>query len=100
MHCLRLVNEMHNGELSGAELYSSDISLRPSDPTILLDKQAVREFAVDTKTAASVCLLMQIALPVMLFLPSPALLTLKGEICLDLLSISSWVLSMYVLAYL
>ena len=59
------------GDLSGAAIRSTEVTLTP---------RWVRsgEFSVDTKTAGSVCLLIQTILPCLLFAPSKSTLVLKG----------------------
>ncbi|ETO20645.1 hypothetical protein RFI_16570 [Reticulomyxa filosa] len=65
------------GELYGNFDNSTEIYYYPRKDKKHLAKQK-NSFVVDTKTAGSVCLLLQIALPCCLFEPHPMSLTLKG----------------------
>lgn len=68
---LKLVALVCEGELENAVLRATEISLVPA---------CIRsgEFSVDVRTAGSVCLLLQTALPCLLFAPSTSHLSLKG----------------------
>ncbi|KAG0002718.1 hypothetical protein BGZ80_001518 [Entomortierella chlamydospora] len=61
---IRLVNEICNGQLQGDELNSIRIHLSPS-----LLKPAGSRFLADAKTAGSICLMIQVSFPVLLFCP-------------------------------
>ena len=68
---MKLVAVACEGDLQGAAIRSTEVTLNPG---------CVRsgEFSVDTKTAGSVCLLLQTILPCLLFAPSTSTLFLKG----------------------
>ncbi|KAK3700176.1 hypothetical protein QZH41_010619 [Actinostola sp. cb2023] len=68
---LQLVRDVCGGRLEGDSVGSTSITL---DPAKILSGN----FHADTKTAGSICLLMQVALPCLLYGPSTASLTLKG----------------------
>eukprot|EP00771_Trimastix_marina_P002632 gnl/Trimastix_PCT/3774.p1 GENE.gnl/Trimastix_PCT/3774~~gnl/Trimastix_PCT/3774.p1 ORF type:complete len:388 (+),score=83.17 gnl/Trimastix_PCT/3774:56-1165(+) len=68
---LNLINEICGGQLDGAAPNSMEITLRPG---------ALRggNFEADTRTAGSVALMLQAALPPLLFAPVPCTVTLRG----------------------
>uniref|UniRef100_A0A8C1LLL6 RNA 3'-terminal phosphate cyclase n=1 Tax=Cyprinus carpio TaxID=7962 RepID=A0A8C1LLL6_CYPCA len=68
---LELVRDMCNGNLEGATVGSSEITLTPG-------KIKGGNHVADTRTAGSVGLLMQISLPCSLFAQGPSELCLKG----------------------
>ncbi|XP_034529593.1 RNA 3'-terminal phosphate cyclase [Notolabrus celidotus] len=68
---LQLVSDLCSGNLQGATIGSTDISLTPG-------KIRSGDHTADTQTAGSVCLLMQVALPCALFADSSSQLCLKG----------------------
>uniref|UniRef100_A0A673ND89 RNA 3'-terminal phosphate cyclase n=1 Tax=Sinocyclocheilus rhinocerous TaxID=307959 RepID=A0A673ND89_9TELE len=68
---LELVRDMCNGNLEGATVGSSEITLTPG-------KIKGGNHVADTRTAGSVGLLMQISLPCALFAQGPSELCLKG----------------------
>ncbi|XP_056270699.1 RNA 3'-terminal phosphate cyclase [Pseudoliparis swirei] len=68
---LQLVSDLCSGSLQGAAVGSTDISLTPG-------KIQSGNHTADTKTAGSVCLLLQVALPCALFSDSSSRLILKG----------------------
>eukprot|EP01012_Entosiphon_sulcatum_P041561 TRINITY_DN55418_c0_g1_i1.p1 TRINITY_DN55418_c0_g1~~TRINITY_DN55418_c0_g1_i1.p1 ORF type:complete len:391 (+),score=55.74 TRINITY_DN55418_c0_g1_i1:28-1173(+) len=73
---IKLVSEMVNGELAGAEIGSCEVTFRPGAFNS-------GKFTVDTGTAGSCTLLLQIAAPVMLFMAEPSLLTARGGTNVD-----------------
>lgn len=68
---IQLVCELCSGTLSGDKVGSATITFQPSD--IKSGK-----FTGDTKTAGSVCLLIQVALPCLIFAPEKSMLLLRG----------------------
>ncbi|TNM88107.1 RNA 3'-terminal phosphate cyclase [Takifugu rubripes] len=68
---LQLVSDLCSGNLQGAAIGSSDISLTPG-------KIRSGNHVADTQTAGSVCLLLQVALPCSVFADASSQLTLKG----------------------
>lgn len=68
---LELLSEMTGGKLEGAQLGSTQITFYPN-------QIQSGEFLADTKTAGSICLLIQSALPCMLFASGTTRLRLKG----------------------
>ncbi|XP_064385885.1 RNA 3'-terminal phosphate cyclase-like isoform X2 [Halichondria panicea] len=68
---IELLAQMCGGRLKGEGIGSSEVTLCP---------QAIRggHFTADTRTAGSVCLLLQAALPCLLFAPKSSKVTLKG----------------------
>lgn len=68
---LQLVSGLCGGSLQGATLGSTDISLTPG-------KIQQGDYTADTHTAGSVCLLLQVSLPVCAFSDGPSQLCLKG----------------------
>ncbi|XP_028668264.1 RNA 3'-terminal phosphate cyclase [Erpetoichthys calabaricus] len=68
---LELVRDLSDGRLEGAEVGSTEITLFPG-------KIKGGNHVADTKTAGSVSLLLQVALPCALFADSPSVLCLKG----------------------
>lgn len=68
---IRLVRDLCHGKLEGDELGSTEITFHPGE---------LREgaYAADTRTAGSVVLLLQVALPCMLFSGGPTRVSLKG----------------------
>eukprot|EP00794_Sanderia_malayensis_P007830 gene7830-8680_t len=67
----RLVCELCCGTLSGDDVGSTSVTLKP------LSTQA-GNYSADTQTAGSVCLLIQVALPCLVFAPGTSVLLLKG----------------------
>ncbi|XP_031574471.1 RNA 3'-terminal phosphate cyclase-like [Actinia tenebrosa] len=68
---LQLVRDVCAGRLDGDTVGSTSINLHPS-------RIISGNFVADTKTAGSICLLIQVALPCLLYGPSTSQLTLKG----------------------
>ncbi|NXN99905.1 RTCA cyclase, partial [Rhinopomastus cyanomelas] len=68
---LETVRDLCEGKLEGGEIGSTEITLTPG-------KIKGGTHLADTKTAGSVCLLMQVAMPCALFAASPTELILKG----------------------
>ncbi|EDO40575.1 predicted protein, partial [Nematostella vectensis] len=68
---LQLVRDICCGKLEGDCVGSCSITLNPS-------KLQSGTFSANTKTAGSICLLMQVALPCLLYAPSASQLILKG----------------------
>lgn len=68
---LQLIRDITSGKLFGDEIGSMAVTLHPSSI-------GCGTFTADTKTAGSVCLLMQLALPCLLFAPAVSKLILKG----------------------
>ncbi|XP_051930346.1 RNA 3'-terminal phosphate cyclase isoform X1 [Hippocampus zosterae] len=68
---LRLVADMCAGVLRGGAVGSTDISLTPG-------KIRAGNYTADTRTAGSVCLLLQVALPCALYGDAPSNLRLRG----------------------
>eukprot|EP01119_Soliformovum_irregulare_P022095 TRINITY_DN7492_c0_g1_i2.p1 TRINITY_DN7492_c0_g1~~TRINITY_DN7492_c0_g1_i2.p1 ORF type:complete len:401 (+),score=71.31 TRINITY_DN7492_c0_g1_i2:963-2165(+) len=70
---ITLVKDMYNGNLTGGQVDSTQMTFKPGDfhPT-------QREFVADIKTAGSVGLLVQVALPCLMFAPSKIKLKLMG----------------------
>lgn len=73
---IQLVAEMAGGRLDGGRIKATEISYFPAQTrTVQSHRDA---YIADTKTAGSVCLLMQTALPVARFHPVSTRITLKG----------------------
>ncbi|XP_072854106.2 RNA 3'-terminal phosphate cyclase isoform X1 [Pogona vitticeps] len=68
---LEMVRDLCDGHLEGGEIGSTEITFTPG-------KIKGGIHVADTKTAGSVCLLMQVAMPCVLFAASPSELHLKG----------------------
>ncbi|XP_030062362.1 RNA 3'-terminal phosphate cyclase [Microcaecilia unicolor] len=68
---LEMIRDLCNGRLEGAEIGSTEILFTPG-------KIMGGTHVADTKTAGSVCLLMQVSMPCVLFAASPSELHLKG----------------------
>ncbi|XP_038601738.1 RNA 3'-terminal phosphate cyclase [Tachyglossus aculeatus] len=68
---LEMVRDLCEGHLEGAEIGSTEITFTPG-------KIKGGTHTADTKTAGSVCLLMQVSMPCVLFAASPSQLYLKG----------------------
>jgi len=68
---LKLVASICNSRLEGDRPNSMEIKLKPN-------KIVGGDYFADTKTAGSVCLLMQISLPCLFFADKPSTLVLKG----------------------
>eukprot|EP00064_Thunnus_orientalis_P025690 superscaffoldBa00013692_g26094 len=68
---LQLVSDLCSGSLQGATIGSTDISLTPG-------KIQSGNHTADTQTAGSVCLLLQVALPCVLYADASSQLCLKG----------------------
>eukprot|EP01147_Barroeca_monosierra_P007178 gene7178-477_t len=71
LHSIKLVAEMCNGRLEGATVRSMSIQMWPRE-------KSAGSFSADTKTAGSISLMLQAALPCALFSPSTTILTLCG----------------------
>ncbi|XP_007934322.1 RNA 3'-terminal phosphate cyclase [Orycteropus afer afer] len=68
---LEMIRDLCDGQLEGAEIGSTEITFTP-------EKIKGGTHTADTKTAGSVCLLMQVSMPCVLFAASPSELRLKG----------------------
>lgn len=68
---LEMIRDLCDGQLEGAEIGSTEITFIP-------EKIKGGIHTADTKTAGSVCLLMQVSMPCILFAASPSELRLKG----------------------
>nr|BAG61672.1 unnamed protein product [Homo sapiens] len=68
---LEMIRDLCDGQLEGAEIGSTEITFTP-------EKIKGGIHTADTKTAGSVCLLMQVSMPCVLFAASPSELHLKG----------------------
>lgn len=68
---IELINQMYQGTLIGGKLNSTEVSFKPGQFKPM-------KYEVDTQTAGSVCLLAQVALPCLIFTPTPETLILKG----------------------
>ncbi|KAJ7332448.1 hypothetical protein JRQ81_014628 [Phrynocephalus forsythii] len=68
---LEMVRDLCDGHMEGGEIGSTEITFTPG-------KIKGGIHVADTKTAGSVCLLMQVAMPCVLFAASPSELHLKG----------------------
>ncbi|NXP44061.1 RTCA cyclase, partial [Heliornis fulica] len=68
---LEIIRDLCEGKLKGGEIGSTEITFTPG-------KIKGGTHIADTKTAGSVCLLMQVAMPCVLFAASPSELHLKG----------------------
>jgi len=68
---LQLVRDITSGKLNGDKIGSTSVTLLPSSI-------GSGTFSADTQTAGSVCLLMQLALPCLLYAPEVSKLILKG----------------------
>ncbi|XP_067027666.1 RNA 3'-terminal phosphate cyclase-like isoform X1 [Acropora muricata] len=68
---LQLIREITSGKLFGDNIGSMSVTLHPSSV-------GCGTFIADTKTAGSICLLIQLALPCLLFSPGVSTLILKG----------------------
>ncbi|TPP66382.1 RNA terminal phosphate cyclase domain 1 [Fasciola gigantica] len=68
---IHLAAELSNGRLSRCELGSTELTLSPS-----LIRSGV--FEADAKTAGSVCLLLQVAVPILAYAKGTSALTVKG----------------------
>uniref|UniRef100_A0A8V5G4P5 RNA 3'-terminal phosphate cyclase n=2 Tax=Melopsittacus undulatus TaxID=13146 RepID=A0A8V5G4P5_MELUD len=68
---LEIIRDLCEGKLEGGEIGSTEITFTPG-------KIKGGTHIADTKTAGSVCLLMQVAMPCVLFGASPSELHLKG----------------------
>ncbi|XP_020608181.1 RNA 3'-terminal phosphate cyclase-like, partial [Orbicella faveolata] len=68
---LQLVRHITSGKLNGDKIGSTSVTLLPSSI-------GSGTFSADTQTAGSVCLLMQLALPCLLYAPEVSKLILKG----------------------
>ncbi|MEE6523525.1 hypothetical protein FKM82_022468 [Ascaphus truei] len=68
---LEIVRDLCSGQLDKAEIGSTEINFTPG-------RIKGGALTADTKTAGSVCLLLQVSLPCMLFAASPSELLLRG----------------------
>lgn len=68
---LQLIAEICGGRLTGARVGSTEITFQPG-------QIQSGSYRADTKTAGSICLLMQAALPCLLFGNAPTQVTLRG----------------------
>lgn len=68
---LQLIGDITSGKLDGDKIGSMSVTLHPANI-------GSGTFTADTKTAGSVCLLMQLALPCLLYAPSASKLILRG----------------------
>ncbi|XP_078656652.1 RNA 3'-terminal phosphate cyclase-like [Branchiostoma floridae x Branchiostoma belcheri] len=68
---IELVRDLCGGRLEGGKVSSTEIGFTPG-------QIQGGNFLADTHTAGSICLLMQVSVPCLLFSPGPAQLTLKG----------------------
>ncbi|XP_014665922.1 PREDICTED: RNA 3'-terminal phosphate cyclase-like [Priapulus caudatus] len=68
---IQLVRDLCQGQLDRAQVGSTEVTFWPG-------KLKAGRFVADTKTAGSVCLLLQVALPCMLFADGEVSLQLKG----------------------
>uniref|UniRef100_A0A8C0GR56 RNA 3'-terminal phosphate cyclase n=1 Tax=Chelonoidis abingdonii TaxID=106734 RepID=A0A8C0GR56_CHEAB len=68
---LEMIRDLCDGQLDGGEIGSTEITFTPG-------KIKGGTHIADTKTAGSVCLLLQVAMPCVLFAASPSELRLKG----------------------
>jgi RNA 3'-terminal phosphate cyclase (ATP) len=68
---IKLLANMSNGQLTGDEIKSKNVTLIPQ-------KLTPGRYVGDTKTAGSVCLLIQSALPCMIFTDNESSIDLKG----------------------
>eukprot|EP00729_Bicosta_minor_P014169 gene14169-1491_t len=75
---LQLVAQICDGHLHGGELNSTAIKLLPGAAGTGSSSRGGGAFTGDTKTAGSICLLLQAALPCALFAGGPCTLKLKG----------------------
>lgn len=75
---LQLVAQICDGHLHGGELNSTAIKLLPGAAGTGSSSRGGGAFTGDTKTAGSICLLLQAALPCALFAGGPCTLELKG----------------------
>lgn len=66
-----MIRDLCDGQLEGAEIGSTEVTFTP-------EKIKGGIHTADTKTAGSVCLLMQVSMPCVLFAASPSELRLKG----------------------
>lgn len=74
---LRLVADLTASRLEGAEVGSGTVTLRPG-PDSLEGARGGDEVVADPRTAGSTMLLLQVSLPVAVFLPAPPRLVLRG----------------------
>ncbi|XP_070252370.1 RNA 3'-terminal phosphate cyclase [Myotis yumanensis] len=68
---LEMIRDLCAGQLEGADIGSTEITFTP-------EKIKGGSHTADTKTAGSVCLLLQVSLPCVLFAASPSELRLRG----------------------
>ncbi|KAK7101137.1 RNA 3'-terminal phosphate cyclase-like [Littorina saxatilis] len=68
---LQLIAELCGGKLEGARVSSTEITFHPG-------QVKAGSYRADTKTAGSICLLMQAALPCLLFSNAPTEISLRG----------------------
>uniref|UniRef100_K9J0A8 RNA 3'-terminal phosphate cyclase n=1 Tax=Desmodus rotundus TaxID=9430 RepID=K9J0A8_DESRO len=68
---LEMIRDLCDGQLDGAEIGSTEIMFTPG-------KIRGGTHTADTKTAGSVCLLLQVSMPCVLFAASPSELRLRG----------------------
>ncbi|XP_073227285.1 RNA 3'-terminal phosphate cyclase-like [Porites lutea] len=68
---LQLIRDITSGKLDGDKIGSMSVTLHPTNI-------GSGTFIADTKTAGSVCLLMQLALPCLLYAPAASKLILRG----------------------
>ncbi|KAL9951213.1 hypothetical protein ACROYT_G043836 [Oculina patagonica] len=68
---LQLIRDITSGRLDGDKIGSTSVTLHPTSIGSGI-------FSADTQTAGSVCLLMQLALPCLLYAPEASELILKG----------------------
>lgn len=71
---VELLRDMCNAEVHGAHIGSTVLEFKPSQ----LNANKKHTFLVDTGTAGCICLLAQVALPCVLFLPQKVTLIFKG----------------------
>lgn len=64
---LNFIATLSKGELIGGKLHSKEIKFTPKDHSLFADKDHVLKQVVDTKTAGSVLLLIQVSLPFLCF---------------------------------
>eukprot|EP00043_Microstomoeca_roanoka_P025620 m.9262 g.9262 ORF g.9262 m.9262 type:complete len:378 (+) comp5685_c0_seq1:63-1196(+) len=71
LHGISLIARMCNGRLLGGKVESTEVELHPAE-------HIGGHFTADTKTAGSICLILQAALPCALFSPTDVVLSLHG----------------------
>jgi RNA 3'-terminal phosphate cyclase (ATP) len=78
LHGIRLATVICGGKLYGDCLNSMEVIFEPKDIDDFVDGTTTRDFLTQVKTAGSICLLLQTALPCALFSPTPVHLKLTG----------------------